>query len=555
MKYATRLSVLAAVLWIPSISPALAAESGATGQNWPSYGGTPLAWRYSGLDQINTTNVKSLVPVWAFQTGDYADALEATPIVIDSIMYVSTASSWVIALDAATGKLIWEYRYPGSAVRTSYGRQNRGVAVADGRVFVGTFDNHLVALDQQTGRELWNVDVEPAKYCGCSITGAPLIVKDKVIAGVTGGDAAHRGYLSAFDPHNGHLLWRFYTIPGPGQPGHDTWPGDSWKFGGGSTWMTGSYDAELNLLYWGIGNASADFDSSRRRGANLYTASIVALNPDTGKLVWYNQLIPRDVWDFDAVFELILADMPWQGQQRKLLFQFGKAGFLWALDRTNGHFLAAWPFVENVNWVKSIAGTGELVGRNDPEVGKTTLICPSLMGGKSWNQGSYSPQTNLMYVAGMEACADLTPETVDVEPGASAFGGTFAVKPPPDGPARGFLAAFDPQTGKRVWKYDEKYFLLASVLSTAGGLVFSGNPQGDFFALDARTGQKLWSFPTGGGNRGSSISYAVNGRQYVATPSGWGSLVGNTFGAAWPHDSPPRTGSAIFVFALPEAAK
>jgi alcohol dehydrogenase (cytochrome c) len=534
---------------------AYAAERGATEQDWPSYGGTPLAWRYSALDQIKTANVKSLVPVWAFQTGDYSDGLEATPIVMDGVMYVSTASSWVIALDAVTGKLKWEYRYQGSSTRTPDGHQNRGVAVGQGRVFVGTFDNHLIALNQKTGQEEWNVEVEPAKYCGCSITGAPLVVKDKIIAGVTGGDAAHRGYLSAFDTRTGQLKWRFYTIPGPGQPGHDSWPGDSWKFGGGSTWMTGSYDSELDLLYWGIGNASADFDSSRRKGANLYTDSVVALNPDTGKVAWYNQLIPRDVWDFDAVFELILADRPWQGQQRKLLYQFGKAGHLWVLDRTDGHFLAAWPFVENSTWVKSIATTGELVGRNEPEIGKTKLICPSLMGGKSWNQASYSPQTGLMYVAAMELCGDVTAETIDVEPGASQFGGRFAVKPPPDGKARGFLGAFDPETGKRVWKYDEKYFLLASVLSTAGGLVFCGNPMGEFFALDARTGEKLWSFETGGGNRGSSVSYAVNGRQYIATPTGWGSLVGGAFHSVWPDAPLPRGGSSLFVFALPEASK
>ena len=547
------LATLAGALFL--LTGAQAAEPGATGQNWPSYGGTPLAWRYSGLDQINASNVKSLVPVWVFQTGDYSDGLQATPIVIDGVMYVSTASSWVIALDAATGKQIWEYRYAGSTVRTQYGHQNRGVAVGQGRVFVGTFDNHLIALDQKTGHEEWNVELEPAGYCGCSVTGAPLVVKDKVIAGVTGGDGAHRGYLSAFDVATGKLKWRFYTIPGPGQPGHDTWPGDSWKFGGGSTWMTGSYDADLDLLYWGVGNAAADFDSSRRQGANLYTDSIIALNPDTGKLVWYNQLIPRDVWDFDAVFELILADVPWQGRQRKLLFQFGKSGYFWALDRTNGHFVTAWPFVENSNWIKSIASTGELVGRNEPELGKTKLICPSLMGGKSWNQASYSPQTGLMYVAGMEACADLTAQTEDVEPGAAAFGGTFTMKAPPDGPARGFLAAFDPATGKRAWKFDQKYFLLASVLSTAGGLVFSGNPQGEFFALDARTGQKLWSFETGGGHRGSSVSYSVSGRQYIATPSGWGSLVGGGFAGMWPGAPLPRTGSSIFVFALPESSK
>lgn len=535
-------------------SPASTAV-GATTKDWPSYGGTARAWRYSALDQINGSNVKSLVPAWVFQTGDYADGLEATPIVIDGVMYVSTASSWVIALDAATGKLIWEYRHPPSAVRSADGRQNRGVAVGAGKVFLGTFDNHLVALDQKTGREAWNVEVEPAKYCNCSITGAPLVVKNEVIAGVTGGDSFHRGYLNAFDVQTGRLKWRFYTIPGPGEPGHDTWPGDSWKTGGGSTWMTGSYDAGLNLLYWGVGNAAADFDSSDRRGADLYTASIVALNPDTGKLVWYNQLIPRDVWDFDAVFELILADLPWQGSERKLLFQFSKSGVLWALDRTNGKFLAAWPFVKNLNWVTGIAKTGELIGRREPEFGKAKLICPSIMGGKSWNQASFSPQTGLFYVAGMEMCNDLTAKHQEPQEGTSSFGGGFRIKPPPDGPNRGFVAAVDPATGKRLWTFDQKHFLLASVLSTAGGLVFTGNPEGEFFALDARTGQKLWSFQTGGGHRGSSVSYEVNGRQYIATPAGWGSLVGGAFGGVWPDAPLPRAGSSVFAFALPQSGQ
>jgi len=491
-----------------------------------------------------------------FQTGDYADGgLQSTPIVIDGVMYISTASNWVFALDAAKGTPLWEYRYPPIAdAPTSH--QNRGVAVALGMVFEGTADNHMVALDQKTGRELWNVDMEPVKYCGCSITGAPLVVKDKVIVGVTGGDNAHRGYLTALDAKTGRLAWRFYTIPGPGEKGHETWPGDSWKVGGGSTWLTGSYDAGLGLLYWGVGNAAADFDSSTRRGANLYTDSIVALNPDTGKLVWYNQLIPRDVWDYDASFEVILADLPVKGQMRKLLFQFGKSGYLWALDRTNGKFVGAWPFIEHSNWITGVdQTTGELIGRHEPELGKTTLVCPSIMGGKSWNHATYSPQTGYLYAAGIEACLNVTAAHEDVEPGAPFFGGTFDMQPPPNDQAHGFIAAYDPATGKRVWTHAEPYYMLASVLSTAGGLIFSGDPMGNFFALDARTGKELWSFPTGGGHRGSSVSYAINGRQYVATPSGWGSLVGGAFAGLWPNAPKPRSGSALFVFALPEVKK
>ena len=294
-----------ACLILLAASP-LGAADFSTGANWPSYGGTYSALRYSALDQINASNVQKLAPAWVFQTGDKESGLQATPIVIDGVMYLSSASNWVFALDADTGRLLWEYRFPMPAdAQAAYGRQNRGVAVGNGRVFMGTADNHMVALDQKTGRELWRVNVEDARQCGCSITGAPLVVKDMVIAGVTGGDSAHRGYLTAFDARTGRLRWRFYTIPAPGEKGSETWPGDSWRFGGGSTWMTGSYDPDLDLLYWGVGNAAADLNATHRRGDNLYTCSIVALDPATGTLKWHYQEVPQDVWDYDAVFELI----------------------------------------------------------------------------------------------------------------------------------------------------------------------------------------------------------------------------------------------------------
>src|SRR5688572_461435 len=304
--------------------PSLSAQDAATRDNWESYGGTPHAWRYSSLDQINAGNVTRLAPAWVFQTGDYADALQATPIVIDGVMYVSTASSWVFALDAANGKPLWEYRYSTTLQNPGFRNQNRGVAVAHGRVFLGTMDNHMVALDQKTGRELWKVNVQDANYCGCGVTGAPLVVKDKVITGSTGGDNAHRGYLTAFDVRTGRLAWRFYTIPAAGEKGNETWTGDSWKFGGGATWLTGSYDPELNLLYWGVGNPAADFDVASRRGENLYTGSVIALDPDTGKLKWHYQEIPQDAWDYDATYECILADLPVKGTMRKLLLHFNK---------------------------------------------------------------------------------------------------------------------------------------------------------------------------------------------------------------------------------------
>ena len=530
----------------------LAAADGATGPDWPSYGGTYSAWRYSTLDQINRDNVRRLSPVWVFQTGDYENGLQSTPIVIDGVMYLSTSSNWVFALEAATGKLIWEYRFPLRKGPKPYSQQNRGVAVAHGRVFMGTSENHVVALDQKTGEEVWRVSIEDVRQCGCNITGAPLVVKDLVVAGVTGGDTAHRGYLTALDARTGRLRWRFYTIPGPGEKVHETWPGDTWKYGGGSTWMTGSYDPELNLIYWGVGNAASDLDGARRRGDNLYTASIVALDADSGKLRLYYQEVPHDVWDYDAAYEQVLVDLPVNGRTRKLLVNATKTGYTWVLDRTNGEFVRAWPFAEHINWVAGITEAGKLVGRQEPEVGKSKFICPSVFGARSWNHTAFSPRTGWIYLPVIEMCNDLVARSQDPQEGKGFTGGNWVMKPPPDGPTRGSVAAFDALSGKRQWAVPAATWILASLLATAGDLVFTGDPEGSFFALDARTGTRLWTFATGGGHRGSPVTYAVKGRQYVATPSGWGSIGGMAHRALFPQAPAARAGSALFVFALPE---
>jgi alcohol dehydrogenase (cytochrome c) len=533
----------------------LCAADFATRADWPSYGGTPSALRYSALDQINRTNVAGLAPVWIFQTGDPESGLQSTPIVINGVMYLSSASNWVFALDAASGRILWEYRFPLPKREFAYGRQNRGVAVGRGRVFLGTADNHMVALDQKTGKELWRVNVEDERQCGCNITGAPLVVKDMVIAGVTGGDSAHRGYLTAFDAQTGRLRWRFYTIPAPGEPGAETWPGDSWRFGGGSTWMTGSYDPDLDLLYWGVGNASNDLNAAHRRGNNLYTCSIVALDPSTGKLKWHYQEVPQDVWDFDATFELILADLTINGEPRKVLMQPNKTGYTWMLDRVTGRFLKAWRFAKNVNWVSGIAEDGKLLGRVEPEIGKTKNVCPSAIGAKNWNQSAYSPRTGWLYIPVQEVCNVLTVRDEPAVEGKAFIGGDWEMGPPPGGKIEGYLAAYDARTGEKQWSFPATTWFMASILATAGDLVFTGDPEGNFFALDARTGKRLWSFPTGGGHRGSAVTYTAGGRQYVATPTGWGSIVGGIHTTFWPDRPAPRGGSALVVFALPEAPK
>ena len=527
------------------------AQNGATRDNWPHYGGQQSFWRYSSLEQINSGNVKRLKPVWVFQTGDVDGGLQATPIVLDGVMYISTSWNHVFAIDAATGKEIWHYSYPKPpSGATFYGPWNRGVAVDGGLVFIGTLDNNVVAIDRKTGTEVWRVNVEDAKQCGCNITGAPLVAKNKVIVGVTGGDSAHRGYVTAFDTKTGRMAWRFWAIPGPGEPGNETWSGDSWKYGGGSSWMTGSYDPELNHVYWSIGNPAADFFGESRKGSNLYTDSVVALDADSGKLKWYHQQVPHDVWDFDTAYENMLVDLPVEGKTRKLLINVNKGGITFVVDRTNGQFVSAWPVAQNINWITGVSKTGELLGRNEPKIGVPTTICPAIGGGRQWNHSAWSPVTKMYYTTGIEWCQDVTSQPEEPREGNTFFGGTFKMKHPPNGEAHGHLDAYDPVTGKKFWTYKSKYPLLASVLATAGGLIFSGDPEGQFFALDAKTGQKLWSFQTGSGHRGSSVTYAANGKQFVATPSGWGSAVIGLFPQIWPETEQFRKGSAIFAFAV-----
>lgn len=528
-------------------------QQGATGADWPTYGGTHLFWRYSSLNQINTTNVKKMVPAWIFQTGDYQDALQATPIVVNGIMYVSTSRSQVFALDGATGQLLWQYKHqmlPGYSPPAR--SKSYGLGVGDGKVFLATYDDFLVAFDQKTGHEVWRVAVEDPYTCRCSMSAAAMVVKDKVV--VSGGGL--RGFVAAFDIKTGREAWRFYSIPGPGEPGNDTWAGDSWKTGAVVNWFSGSYDAELNLIYWGTGNAKPDFFGESRKGSNLYSSCIVALDADTGKLRWFYQEVPHDSWDFDSNWEPVLMDRMVKGRMRKLLVHINKGGFSWVLDRVTGEVVGTYPDNQYINWVKEVSQSGELVGRHDVVANEPAwLVCPSNLGGKSWNHEAYSPRTTWIYVPMIEMCNDIVarPPILGV-PGSA--GGIWVMKPPPDhDTAFSHIDAFDPVTGKRQWSYQYKYALLASVLGTAGDLVFSGDSEGNFFALDARNGQKLWSFQTGAGNRGSSVTYLAGGKQYVATPTGWGSVSGDIMSVLWPDSDKWRLGSTLVVFALPEESK
>ncbi|HEX4137604.1 MAG TPA: PQQ-binding-like beta-propeller repeat protein [Bryobacteraceae bacterium] len=370
-------------------------------QNWLTYSGTLSSQRYSTLDQITQANVKDLELQWVFQAQSL-EKFEATALVVDGVMYTVQAPNDVIAIDALTGRVLWIYRYaPSRDARPCCGRVNRGLAILGDTLFMGTIDAHLLAIDAKTGKPLWNVKVANAA-AGYAITHAPLVVKNKIIVGTAGGEYGIRGFIAAFDANTGKEDWRFYTIPGPGEPGHETWAGDSWKTGGGSIWMTGSYDPALNLTYWGVGNPGPDWNGDKRAGDNLYSDSVVALDPDTGKLKWYYQFSPHDEFDFDSVQVPVLADMNWKGSPRKVMMWANRNGVFYVIDRTTGQFLLGKPFVE-VNWMNGFDEKGRpmrVPGKVPTPQG--TLIKPGNQGGTNWYSPSYSPKTGLFYIPAWE---------------------------------------------------------------------------------------------------------------------------------------------------------
>jgi len=524
-------------------------------QNWLTFFGNYRAWSYSPLDQITRENVARLVPAWSFATGGNG-GLESAPIVADGKLYLVNQENNVFALDAATGKLLWSYTYkPPKEASPGNGRA-RGLAIGFGMLYMGTRENHLVALDAKTGKEMWNIGIENSVTCGCGISSAPLLVKNKVITGVTGGERAHRGYISAFDAKTGQLVWRFYTIPGPGQPGSETWKGDSWKLGGGSSWFTGSYDPELNLVFWGVGNPSSDLYGGDRLGANLYTDSLVALDADTGELRWYFQETPHDVYDYDSNPEPLLIDARQNGRMRKLVVHSSKNGFAYVLDRETGLFIRGFPYVDTVTWAKGLNDSGKPVEPVMAEAGnvqKDYLFCPGTQGGRNRNHSAYSPVTGLWYTTALEVCSRLTPQRQEaVKEGESYWGGQREEQLNPN--AVPHIAAFDPLTGKKVWTFSTRFFNASSLLTTAGGLVFGGDIEGNAFALDDRTGQKLWSFGTGSRIASPAVSYSVNGKQYVAIGSGGGSLIEARAPLYWTEakNHIGQEASTLVIFALPD---
>jgi alcohol dehydrogenase (cytochrome c) len=514
-------------------------------QNWLTYYGAYDGQRFSTLDQITTANVKNLRPAWNFQFGvtgiipsPVTYSFEAAPIVVDGVMYVSGWDGYVWALDAATGDLLWQYQHMIPLdTPLCCGNVNRGVAVADGKVFLATTNGYLVALDATTGKEMWQQPFADVR-AGESATAAPLVVKNMVITGSSGGEYGVRGHLDAFDTRTGQRAWRRYTIPAAGEPGAETWPNDSWQRGGGTTWITGTYDPDLDLVYWGTGNPGPLFDDSPRRGGNLYTNSVLAIDPDDGTIRWHYQFTPDDVWDYDGVNENILFE---QGG-RKLLAHFDRNGYLFILDRTNGQLVRVTRFAENATWGE-IDASGKVTSRLRPTE-EGVKICPGPAGAKEWPHAAYSRDTGLLYAPTIDACATFRVVHQQFREGMSYLAGDTDVRPYPQS---GALKAIDPATGRQVWSWRSEHPMVASVLATGGGLVFTGEADGKFNAWDARTGDLLWQFQTGNGIHSNPVTYTVNGKQYIAVPTGWGGWVE---GFAPELLGAPR-GTALIVFALP----
>ena len=501
-------------------------------QNWLTYSGSYFSQRYSALTQITRDNVKSLTLKWVWRPR-YLDKMESTPLVVDGVLY-AVQNSEVVALDAETGRNFWTFRYQVPPESNAYVMVVKGLGYADGRVFWPTYDGHLIAIDTKTGKAIWNKTILDWKK-GLQLNVAPLVVKDKVILGPATNEFGTNCWVAAYDVRTGDEVWRFKTVPEPGERGNDTWPGDSWKHGGAPIWVTGSYDPETNLTFWGTGNPNPGWNGGPRNpGDNLYADSVVALDVDTGRLKWHYQFTPNDEFDWDSVQVPVLANIDWQGRPRKVMLWANRNGFVYVLDRTTGEFLLGKAFVKQ-NW-----NLGFDNGRpvRDPKAKPTpegTRIEPGTQGGTNWYSPSFSPRTGLFYVSAWDNYSALA-RYAEVPPwaegkkytgrapagrGAGGRGSPVAYRTEAEG--YGAVRAIDPKTGDKKWDFKMVDYTESGVLTTASDLLFSGGREGHFFALDARTGELLWRVNLGGNVASGPISYAVDGRQYVAV-AGEGAL-------------------------------
>ncbi|MES2626830.1 MAG: PQQ-dependent dehydrogenase, methanol/ethanol family [Pseudomonadota bacterium] len=550
MNITKKLALLAACL-VPLASQAqvtperLLNEASEPG-SWMIHHGSYDGQRHSALTQITPENVGNLELQWIWQVRSAAGAaqkFEATPLMVDGVLYTVSPPNDVVALDPKTGRVFWTYAYtPAAEARVCCGRVNRGLAIHGNTLFMGAIDGQLLAIDAASGQLKWSVAVGDPNL-GYALTVAPLVIDDKVIVGPAGGEFGIRGFIAAYDVETGKEIWRFNNVPGPGEPGFESWEDparEAWKLGGGSIWTTGTYDPELNLMYWGVGNPGPDWNGDSRPGDNLYTESVVALNPDTGKLAWHYQYTPHDEMDYDATQVQVLADISWKGQPRKVLMTANRNGVFYVLDRTNGEFLLGKPFVA-VNWMD---GKFDAKGRPNRVLSPTeegTFIMPNNQGATNWYPPSFSPETGYFYVpTWMDTYSVYTKRPVEYTPGQQYVGAfptmampALSVRPVNQRiPEEGFgaIQAIDPATGDIVWRHVMADVTDSGVLSTATNLVFAGGREGYFYALDAKTGEELWRETLGGQVASGPMSFELDGRQYIMVAAGAG----------------------LFAFALPE---
>ncbi len=491
--------------------------------HWLTYSGNYSGHRFSHLAQITPRNVAQLKTVWVYQIKDRI-TFETSPIVVDGIMYLTEPPTKVTALDLRTGRPLWTWIRPDAQkVRTiGFGPVNRGVAILDDTIYVGTLDCYLVALDAKSGTVRWQTKVADHRM-GYAVTGAPLAINGRIIVGISGGEAGVRGFLDAYDAKTGKLDWRFWTIPEPGEPGHETWTGESWKNGAGTTWSTGSYDPETNTIYWGTGNPAPDWNGDVRPGDNLYTCSLIALDASTGKLKWHFQFTPHDTHDWDSNQIPVLLEAMFQGRQRKLVAMANRNAFYYLLDRDTGEFLHGLPYAKQT-WAKGLDAKGRPIVRpnTEPTV-EGNLIWPSLQGGTNWLSPAYSPSTKLFYVAAREMGAYYYKGEAVYKPGLwYTAGGERRLG---GDKAWGAVRALEVTTGKMMWEFRLHSPPWAGVLATAGGLVFSGSDEGNFYALDALSGKPLWDFQTGGSVESNPISFLIDGKQHIAVAAGYSLFV------------------------------
>jgi alcohol dehydrogenase (cytochrome c) len=483
-------------------------------QNWMMYSGDYSGKRFSALDQINLTNVRTIVPKWVYQTGA-TGKLEATPLVVDGILYATAQDNRAFALDARTGRPLWIYqRQVPSDIRPCCGHVNRGLAILGDKVFMSTLDAHVVALDTKSGNVVW--DVTSADYrIGYSYTVAPLVVKDLVVVGISGGEYGIRGFIDAYDAATGERKWRVYTVPGPGEPGHDTWEGDSWKVGGAPAWNTGTYDPATNQIFWPTGNPAPSNRGEGRAGDNLYSNSLLALNADTGKMNWYFQFTKHDEHDWDATQVPILIDTA----GKHLIAQANRNGFFYLLDRTNGKLITAAAYGRQT-WSDTKDSEGRPVARKDASPTREGhTVCPGALGSTNFMAPTFDPQTNLLYVTARDQCDIFSTAPQPYDPGHAFYGSAYY----PSEEARpylGFLKAIDPATGEIKWKFQHTSPTWSGVLSTAGGLVFTGDAEGNFIAFDAQSGKTVWHFQMGGAVYAAPMAFSVDGKQFVAIAAG-----------------------------------